>query len=138
MLQRGEDGHIVNTASLADLIAGAADAAYTASKFGVVALTEMLYHELMTASGGRIKVSLLCPALTNTRILDAGRNHPSGPLPEPAEGTPERGMMDMMKSIFAGGMPPPETAALVFDAIVSGAVLRADAPGAQSAPPRPS
>jgi NAD(P)-dependent dehydrogenase (short-subunit alcohol dehydrogenase family) len=120
LLRQGEEAHIVNTASVAGLIAGAGDASYTASKFGVVGLSEVLHHELATASGGRIKVSLLCAALTNTRILEAGRNHPSGPQPEPAEGTPERGMVDMMKTIFAGGMPPSETAALVLDAIASG------------------
>jgi NAD(P)-dependent dehydrogenase (short-subunit alcohol dehydrogenase family) len=119
MLRQGEEGHIVNTASVAGLIAGAGDASYTASKFGVVGLSEVLHHELAMASGGKVKVSLLCPALTNTRILESGRNHPSGPLPQPDEGTPERGMLDMMKTIFAGGMPPSETASLVFDAIVA-------------------
>jgi NAD(P)-dependent dehydrogenase (short-subunit alcohol dehydrogenase family) len=120
MLQQGEEGHIVNTASVAGLIAGAGDAAYTASKFGVVGLTETLYGELAMASGGKIGVSLLCPALTNTRILDAGRNHPSGPLEQPEVGTPERGFLDMMRGIFQGGMAPSETASIVFDAIVAG------------------
>ena len=118
MLQQGHEGHIVNTASVAGLIAGAGDAAYTASKFGVVGLSETLHHELAMASGGKIGVSLLCPALTNTRILDSGRNHPSGPLEQPAEGTPERGFVEMMRTIFAGGMAPSETADMVFEAIV--------------------
>jgi NAD(P)-dependent dehydrogenase (short-subunit alcohol dehydrogenase family) len=119
MLKQDDPCHIVNTASVAGLISGAADASYTASKFGVVGLSETLYHELATASGGRIKVSLLCPSLTNTRILDSGRNHPSGPLPEPAAGTEERAFMDMMRSFFASGMAPSETASIVFDAIVN-------------------
>ena len=119
MLERGEEGHIVNTASVAGLIAGAGGPAYTVSKFGVVAYSEALHHELAFASGGKIKVSVLCPALTNTRIIESGRNHPDGPPPEPAAGTQERAMLDMIRGIFAGGMPPAEVAAQVFEAIVN-------------------
>jgi NAD(P)-dependent dehydrogenase (short-subunit alcohol dehydrogenase family) len=118
MLKQGDECHIVNTASVAGLISGAGDASYTASKFGVVGLSETLHHEVAAASGGKIKVSVLCPALTATNILDAGRNHPSGPQAGPPEGTPERAMWEMMKSYFASGMQPSETASLVFDAIV--------------------
>jgi NAD(P)-dependent dehydrogenase (short-subunit alcohol dehydrogenase family) len=117
MLNKGEEGHIVNTASVAGLIAGAGGPSYTVSKFGVVGLSESLYYELEMASGGRIKISLLCPALTNTRILESDRNHPSGPQPEPAEGTQERATLDMIKGIFKGGMAPSETAQIVFEAI---------------------
>jgi len=119
MLERGEEGHIVNTASVAGLIAGAADTVYTATKFGVVGLTESLHHELAAASGGKIKASVLCPALTNTRIVEAGRNHPAGPQPLPAPGTEEHAMFEMIKGFFATGMAPSETASLVFDAIVN-------------------
>jgi NAD(P)-dependent dehydrogenase (short-subunit alcohol dehydrogenase family) len=118
MLERGDEGHIVNTASVAGLIAGAGGPVYTISKFGVVAYSETLHHELTAASGGKIKVSVLCPALTNTRIIDSTRNRPGGPQPLPAEGTPERAMVDMLRGIFAGGMPPAEVAHQVFDAIV--------------------
>jgi NAD(P)-dependent dehydrogenase (short-subunit alcohol dehydrogenase family) len=117
MLRGGDEGHIVNTASVAGLIAGAGGAAYTTSKFGVVGYSEALYQELKAASGGKIGVSVLCPALTNTRIVESGRNHPDGPTAEPASGTAERAMLDMIKGIFAGGMHPSETAGFVVDAI---------------------
>jgi NAD(P)-dependent dehydrogenase (short-subunit alcohol dehydrogenase family) len=119
MLRQGDEGHIVNTASVAGLIAGAGGPSYTTSKFGVLGYSESLYHELAMASGGKIGVSVLCPALTNTRIIESGRNHPSGPRPEPAAGTPERAMLDMIKGIFAGGMAPSETAQIVLDAIIA-------------------
>jgi NAD(P)-dependent dehydrogenase (short-subunit alcohol dehydrogenase family) len=119
MLASGEPGHIVNTASVAGLIAGAGGPAYTVSKFGVVGYSESLFHELRMASNGRINVSVLCPALTNTRIIESGRNHPDGPPEEPPAGTPERAMLDMIRGIFAGGMPPSEVADQVFDAIVN-------------------
>ena len=96
MLKQGEEAHIVNTASVAGLIAGAGNASYTASKFGVVGLSEVLHHELLAASGGKVKVSVLCPALTNTRIIEAGRNHPGGPAPEPEAGSQEAIMFDFI------------------------------------------
>jgi NAD(P)-dependent dehydrogenase (short-subunit alcohol dehydrogenase family) len=117
MLAGGDEGHIVNTASVAGLIAGAGGPAYTTSKFGVVGYSEALHHELAMASGGRVKVSVLCPALTNTRIIESGRNHPQGPMELPAPGTQEGAMLDFIRGIFAGGMPPSETASIVMDAI---------------------
>jgi NAD(P)-dependent dehydrogenase (short-subunit alcohol dehydrogenase family) len=120
MLEHGEEGHIVNTASVAGLIAGAGDTVYTATKFGVVGLSESLHHELAYVSGGKLKVSVLCPALTNTNIIDAGRNHPAGPPPAPVEGSPEAAGLQMIREIFKGGMPPSEVAQQVFDAIVAG------------------
>ena len=44
MLEHGEEGHIVNTASLAGLIPGGG--AYGVSKHGVLALSESLYRDL--------------------------------------------------------------------------------------------
>jgi NAD(P)-dependent dehydrogenase (short-subunit alcohol dehydrogenase family) len=117
MLRQDDECHIVNTASVAGLIAGAGGPAYTVSKFGVAAYSETLHHELLAVSGGRIRVSVLCPALTNTRIIESGRNHPSGPMEIPSEGTPERAMLDMIRGIFKGGMDPSETAQIVLDAI---------------------
>lgn len=117
MIAGGEEGHIVNTASVAGLIAGAGGPAYTVTKFGVVGLTETLHHELLFATTGRIRASVLCPALTNTRILESGRNRPGGPLPEPAAGTPERIFLDMLKGVFATGMAPSETALMVLEGI---------------------
>jgi NAD(P)-dependent dehydrogenase (short-subunit alcohol dehydrogenase family) len=117
MLNQPDEGHIVNTASVAGLLAGAGDAAYTASKFAIVGLSEMLYHELGMASQGRMGVSVLCPALTNTRILESGRNRPGGPRPDPTEGTPEAMFVNMLKETFRGGMPPSEVANHVVEAI---------------------
>jgi NAD(P)-dependent dehydrogenase (short-subunit alcohol dehydrogenase family) len=117
MLKGGEEGHVVNTASVAGLIAGAGGPAYSISKSGVVSYSETLFHEFAAMSGGRLHVSVLCPALTNTRIIESGRNKPGGPAPEPAAGTQERAMLDMIRGIFAGGMPPSEVARQVFEAI---------------------
>ena len=118
MLAHGDEAHIVNTASIAGLVAGAGGPAYTASKFGVIGFSETLYHELQFVSGGKIGVSVLCPAMTNTRILESSRNYPGAELPMPGEGTPERAMFEMIKQRFAtDGMAPSEVARQVFDAV---------------------
>ena len=73
MIAGGEEGHIINTASVAGLISGAVGGPYTVAKFGVVALSEQLYFELGRADHP-IGVSVLCPGFVNTRIYDSDRN----------------------------------------------------------------
>nr|WP_315483864.1 SDR family NAD(P)-dependent oxidoreductase [uncultured Undibacterium sp.] len=73
MLESDEVAHIVNTASVAGLIAEPALAAYNVSKFGVVALSESLHHDLSLRKS-KIGVSVLCPSWVKTRIIDAERN----------------------------------------------------------------
>ncbi len=73
MIASGEEGHIINTASVAGLISGAVGGPYTVAKFGVVALSEQLYFELGRAEHP-IGVSVLCPGFVNTRIYDSDRN----------------------------------------------------------------
>jgi NAD(P)-dependent dehydrogenase (short-subunit alcohol dehydrogenase family) len=65
MLAHGEGGHIVTTASVAGLFAGAQAGIYTASKMAVVGMMECLRGEL--AEDG-IGVSVLCPHLVRTEI----------------------------------------------------------------------
>jgi NAD(P)-dependent dehydrogenase (short-subunit alcohol dehydrogenase family) len=117
MLAGGEEGHIVNTASLAGLMAGAGTASYTASKFGVVGLSESFYYELLIASGGKIGVSVLCPGATATNIVDADRNRPGGPLPAAEPGSPGAAARDMVRQILGSGQSPAQVAEQVLNAI---------------------
>lgn len=66
----GEGGHIVSTASVAGLMS-MSSAPYFASKYGVVALSEGLRVELEPRGIG---VSVLCPGIIRTKILESGRN----------------------------------------------------------------
>jgi NAD(P)-dependent dehydrogenase (short-subunit alcohol dehydrogenase family) len=75
MLERGEEGHIVNTASMAALTANPYAAAYHMSKHAVLALSEVLYHELR-GLGAKIGVSALCPEAVATKIDECERNRP--------------------------------------------------------------
>lgn len=73
MLERGEAGHIVNTASVAGLLSVPALAAYNASKFAVVTVSEGLHHDLALRQAP-IGVSVLCPSWVKTRIAESGRH----------------------------------------------------------------
>src|SRR5947209_15550290 len=76
MLEQRSEGHIVNTASMAGLTYGPGQSVYKVSKHGVVSLSETLYYEL-ALRGASLKVSVLCPGLVSTNILDAQRNRPA-------------------------------------------------------------
>jgi len=78
--QNREGGHIVNTASMAGLVAGPRLGAYAVAKYGVVGLTEVLAAEL-AADNSRVGVSVLCPGTVHTNIGTSSRNRPAG-LPD--------------------------------------------------------
>ena len=69
----GDGGHIVNTASMAGLTAGAGMGVYNASKFAVVGLSEALRADLAETDIG---VSVLCPAMVDTEIIRSERIRP--------------------------------------------------------------
>lgn len=77
MLAGGEPGHIVNTASIAGLLAMPGIAPYDVAKSGVVSLSECLHHDLR-ASDSVIGVSVLCPGRVASRIGESDRNRPGG------------------------------------------------------------
>ena len=63
-------GHIVNTASLAGLVAAPMLGSYTASKFAVVGLSKALRIEARCYG---VRVSVICPGIVRTPILEGGR-----------------------------------------------------------------
>ncbi|MDE0179015.1 MAG: SDR family NAD(P)-dependent oxidoreductase [Gammaproteobacteria bacterium] len=69
----GEGGHFVNTASMAGHVSIPGLSVYTASKFAVVGISETMRADLMPHNIG---VSVLCPGMVDTKILDSGRNRP--------------------------------------------------------------
>jgi NAD(P)-dependent dehydrogenase (short-subunit alcohol dehydrogenase family) len=71
MAQQGA-GHIVSTASIAGMMP-LDSSAYSATKFGVVAVSESLREELAPKGVG---VSLLCPGFVNTNIIHSHRHLP--------------------------------------------------------------
>jgi len=117
MLAQNTECHIVNTSSTAGLIAGGGLAPYVVSKHGVVALSESLYLSLQQRNS-LVKVSVLCPGLVRTNIIDAERNRPAGLRDEPVAMTPEmQAGLAAFRAVMEAAMPPSKVADVVFDAI---------------------
>jgi NAD(P)-dependent dehydrogenase (short-subunit alcohol dehydrogenase family) len=116
MLEKGEEGHIVNTASMAGLLTGANP--YNISKHSVVCLTEGIYKEFK-GMGAKLSASVLCPGLINTNILDAERNRPQEfGATDMAQVRPEvREWSATFEAALKQGIEPDEVARMVFDAI---------------------
>lgn len=70
MAERGQGGHIVNTASAAAYLPSRTLPAYSTSKAAVLMLSECLRAELASKSIG---VSAICPGIVNTNITATSR-----------------------------------------------------------------
>ncbi|EDY62225.2 short chain dehydrogenase, partial [Streptomyces pristinaespiralis ATCC 25486] len=70
MAERGQGGHIVNTASAAAYLPSRALPAYSTSKAAVLMLSECLRAEL---AGRDIGVTAVCPGIVNTNITATAR-----------------------------------------------------------------
>ncbi len=75
LVESGQEGHVVNTASIAGLTSTPFMGPYTATKHAVVALSECLAKELELAKV-HVGVSVLCPGFVKTRIAQSHRNRP--------------------------------------------------------------
>jgi NAD(P)-dependent dehydrogenase (short-subunit alcohol dehydrogenase family) len=122
MEEQGE-GHIVNTASMAGLLAMPGAAPYNATKSAVVAISEGLFMELV-AKGSSVRVSVLCPGLVRTALLDDDQitsvrwSSRLGPMPDVNSDDPVgRMIFDMLRAGVASGMEPADVAGQVVDAI---------------------
>ena len=119
MLAHGEEGHVVNTASLAGITTPTVDSIYAASKHAIVAISEALYFQLHV-TGSKLSASVLCPGFVCTNILDSARNRPpelQSPPPVIPEGQDVEAMMAMMRQLIEGGLSPTAVAGMVVDAI---------------------
>lgn len=74
MVAQGTGGHMVFTASFAGLVPNEGLGPYCVSKYGVVALAEVLRRELRAHDIG---VSVLCPMRVATNIGHSERNRPA-------------------------------------------------------------
>ncbi len=109
-------GHIVNTASVAGLISPSGMAVYSVSKHAVVALSEVLHHDLRQF-GSALGVSVLCPAYVPTRIAESERNRPGGDVPgEKSARTLEQQAM-LRKAVASGKLSADDVARAVVQAV---------------------
>lgn len=106
LIAQGE-GHIVNTASMGGLIAGPPEGLYCVTKFAVVALSEALLLEVADKGVG---VSLLCPGLVKTSLLEAEQVRP--------EGLKTGKHYDVTPPDVASGIDPDDVGQRVVDAVI--------------------
>ena len=118
LLERGEEGHVVNTASMAALTSMPLTGAYTMSKHAVLALSETLYHELR-GRGARIGVSALCPEAVATGIGHSERVRPPHLARKSGEAEgPEFALVEgAIRETIARGLDPQAIAERVVRAI---------------------
>jgi NAD(P)-dependent dehydrogenase (short-subunit alcohol dehydrogenase family) len=122
MLQHGEEGHIVNTASIAGLMHGWG--IHGVTKQAVVAISESLVAQLALIDA-RIGVSVLCPSAVNTNIPTSRRNRPpelTNDADDPANVvTPQmQRYRERMNAALALGKDPAEIADIVYNAVRNG------------------
>ena len=118
LLMAQNEGHIVNTASMAGHTSFNSLAPYHVSKHGVVTLSEVVYNEL-AAAGSKVGISCLCPGFVNTKIAESDRNQPesvSRPLIADEEANAGE-LRAMVRDFFALQQSPEQVAGLVFDAV---------------------
>jgi NAD(P)-dependent dehydrogenase (short-subunit alcohol dehydrogenase family) len=115
ILLQQDEGYVVNTASAAGLLPGRLGS-YSATKHAVVALSESLRLEL-AAIHARVGISVLCPGIVATRIMEADRNRPSGPRGSTPTNPSTNEVMENLRRRIPGGSPPNEMAACVIDAM---------------------
>ena len=110
----GEGGHIVNTASMAGMVNSRQGfAPYPGTKHAVVGMSEGLAMEVKPLGIG---VSILCPGIVRTNILESARNRPQryGPA-TPADMTNPR--YARFAERVRTGMDPAEVARRVLAAV---------------------
>jgi NAD(P)-dependent dehydrogenase (short-subunit alcohol dehydrogenase family) len=117
MLPQGEEGQIVNTASIAGILAPNSGI-YGVSKHAVVALSETLRAQLALTKAS-VRVSVLCPGVANTNIMDAERNRPehlqNAKRSELSD--EERAEDETARRRLAAGLAPSEVADAVIEGI---------------------
>ncbi len=135
MLQQDNICHIVNTSSMAGLMPGDERLGiYSITKHGVVALSESL-RASFTQMKCKINVSVLCPGIVNTKVIDCERNRQSEfcdsdymerdrlLLSEPSmerykKNHPETEQyLDMVIKMYEKGTSPDQAGDVVFKAI---------------------
>ena len=118
MLAGGDEGHVVNTASVAGLMTGSGP--YFASKHAVACVTEGLYKDFK-AMRARLSASVLCPGLIRTAFVDAERNRPAqfgAPTDPAALGPRSQRWVERFRETIAAGIDPAAVADAAADAVV--------------------
>ena len=110
------EGHFVNTASMAGLLSVPGLGPYNVTKHAVVTLSETLLGELRS-QGSKVGVSVLCPGFVKTRIFEPERHRPEGWTREEQNPEMEKLRETMLEQVLASALAPEEVAEKVLSAI---------------------
>lgn len=124
MLEGGEEGHVVNTSSVAGFVAAPFSGPYNVSKVAAFSVTECLAHDL-AAVGARIGASVLCPSSIRTGIAHTDRVRPGGPVDEGDDGAAIRASLF---AITETGIDPREVPPIMLAGVQAGDFLIATKP----------
>ncbi|MFF6792185.1 SDR family NAD(P)-dependent oxidoreductase [Streptomyces filamentosus] len=113
MLERGEKAWIVNVSSIGGLLPSPLMAPYSVTKFGTLALSESLHHEMLM-KGAPIQVSVVTPGSVKSEIFKAARPGETAP-PEIAAFNDR-----LQKLADEHGLTPEEHAERVFERVAEG------------------
>jgi NAD(P)-dependent dehydrogenase (short-subunit alcohol dehydrogenase family) len=117
LLRQDDEGHIVNTASVAGLIAPPGMGMYNVSKHAVVALSETLHHDL-ALRGAKVRCSVVCPAYFPSGIAESERSRPAALSETRAKSAEDLERDDKMRrAVRSGRLTAAEIANRVFEAI---------------------
>ena len=115
MIAQGQGGHMLFTASFAGLVPNVGLGPYCVSKYGVVALAEVLRRELRAHDIG---VSVLCPMRVATNIGHSERNRPNE-LGGPEASPPVLDQGEDNQNLAGRVLDVDDVAAQVVDAVVA-------------------
>ena len=133
MLDQNE-GHIVNTASMAGLVAMPGFGPYNATKHAVVAISEGLFLEL-AAKGVGVSCSCLCPGFVKTNLMtDIKWSDRLGEKPKEIVDPISAMMNEALHVGVETGIPAEDVAEQVHDAIVNNRFWILTHPDFRSAP----
>jgi NAD(P)-dependent dehydrogenase (short-subunit alcohol dehydrogenase family) len=119
MVKRGRGGHVINVSSAAGYSASSALAAYNATKFAVLGLSEALWDELQPHGIG---VTAVCPGIIDTPITRSARL--VGTMDQPAV------REEMVRAYRRRGYGPERVAENVLKAVQRGRLVAPISPEA--------
>lgn len=116
MKAHGQGGHIVNTSSIAGIVAGPGNGIYSATKFAIRGLSESLRYDLAPLGIG---VSVLCPGTVATNLHQSEENRPDHYIGEVDDVLLEKRSLTstLFKQVLPTGMDPVEVGEKVLRGI---------------------
>ena len=113
MLNRGDDCHIINTASMSAFVALPGTGIYCTAKMALRGLSECLAMDLKDT---KVRVSMLCPGAVDTNIHEAVKTRPAH-LQETGYYGADPEVMKHLKKVIEVGMKPARLAEYVLKGV---------------------